>query len=192
MRKRTRLLVGIGISLGALALIIREIQWARLQTVLESANYWYVLPFLVVETASIWARGMRWRVLLRGKIGIWRMFWITNIGYFLNNVLPFRVGELARVYLVSRNNRVGGMEALSTAIVERMLDLFMVFAMLFAVLRWVPQQGFLPLLGVQAATIVMFGLVALFVVARCRSVAPCPRANCEGACSKLLGTRTKR
>ena len=168
MSKRNKVILCVLVSIVALALIIRATDWERLKYALAQANYWWLGPFLVVETVSIWARGMRWRVLLQKKVTWERIFWITNVGYFLNGVLPLRMGELARVYLVSRNSEVGGMQALSTAVLERMIDLLMVFVFLFAVLPWVPDGGILPLLGTQLIGIVFMAMVGLFIAARWR------------------------
>lgn len=168
MNKQTKIVAGIFISVLALALIVRGIEWGRLRYVLGRANYWWLLPFLLVETASIWARGMRWRVLLQSKLPPGRMFWIVNVGYFISNVLPLRIGEAARVYLVTRKSDVGGIQALSTAVLERMIDLLMVFALVFAVLPWVPEQVDVPAIGTNLAVVVFCALIGLFIAANRR------------------------
>ena len=168
MKKQWQMLLGLLLSVVAFAAILRGISWDELGRALGQANYWWVLPFLLLETLSLWARGMRWRVLLEEKIGSARMFWLTNISYFLSNVLPLRVGEVARVYLATRDSEVSGIQALSTAVLERMLDVLTVFAMLFVVLPLVPQQGLISSISYLVVAAVLMAMLAAFGLSRKR------------------------
>lgn len=144
------------------------IRWEDLWRELAQANYWWLLPFVLLETASVWARGMRWRVMLEEKIGGGRLFWITNISYYLNNVLPLRIGEIARVYLATRDSKVSGMQAISTAVLERMIDVLTVLALLLMVLPLVPQHGVLTAVAYWVGSGVLFAILGAFVIARRR------------------------
>ena len=108
--------------MGALALVVWGMDWGALRTTLAGANYWWLLPFLALEVAVIWTRALRWRIMLEDRLSTARLFWITNIGYLLNNVLPLRLGEVGRVYLVTRRSTVGMMQGLSSVVVERLVD----------------------------------------------------------------------
>ena len=184
----------------ALAAILRGIRWGELGRAMAQANYWWLLPFVLFETLSLWARAMRWRVLLEEKIGGGRLFWITNISYYLSNVLPLRIGELARVYLATRGSEVSGMQALSTAVLERMIDVLTVFALLFAVLPLVPQQGLIAAIAYWVVAAVLLAMLAAFGLARKRSgfvaiigdfvgrVAPSLRGAAADAADNFLGS----
>ena len=161
--------LGLLLSCLALAAILRGIRWGELGRAMAQANYWWLLPFVLFETLSLWVRAKRWRVLLEEKIEIGRLFWITNISYYLSNVLPLRIGELARVYLATRGSEVSGMQALSTAVLERMIDVLTVFALLFAVLPLVPQQGLLAEIAYWVVAAVLLAILAAFGLARKRS-----------------------
>jgi uncharacterized protein (TIRG00374 family) len=94
-----------------------------------------------------------------------RLFAIINIGYLLINILPARVGELARAYLISRGGQVSAAHALITIVMERIYDT------LFAVLLLAVVSSFTPLpswavrggLAVGAATVALAAV--LFVLA---------------------------
>ena len=45
------------------------------------------------------ARGFLWRILLQEKASYSQVFFTLAEGYFLNNFLPFRLGEIARAFL---------------------------------------------------------------------------------------------
>ena len=45
------------------------------------------------------------------------------VGYFSNNILPFRAGELLKSFLVSENQKISKSYALGTIVMERFLDM---------------------------------------------------------------------
>ena len=57
-----------------------------------------------------------------------------NEGYFFNNILPFRMGELARAFLMGRRSRLGMFYVLSTIVVERSYDLVIAASLLLLTL----------------------------------------------------------
>lgn len=168
MKQRWHIGIGLILSLVAVAGMLLGIRWDDLGRELAQANYWWLFPFVLLETASIWARGMRWRVMLEEKIGSSRLFWITNISYYLNNVLPLRIGEIVRVYLATRDSSVSGMQAISTAVLERMIDVVTVFVLLLIVLPLVPQHEVLTAIAYWVGSAVLLGILGAFVIARRR------------------------
>ena len=55
-------------SLGAIIFLFRGIEIEVLAVEMSKFNYWSIIPFAILETLSLWARGMRWRVLLEEKV----------------------------------------------------------------------------------------------------------------------------
>ncbi len=165
MKTRWQILLGVIFSFGAIVILFRGLEIDELASEISKANYYSLIPFVIFEALSVWARGMRWRVLLEEKLGGVRLFWITNISYYLSNILPLRIGELGRVYLVTRNSEVTGMQALSTAVLERMLDVVTVFIMLFLVLPLVPEHGLVNSMAYLVVGSVIALIIAMFMVA---------------------------
>jgi uncharacterized protein (TIRG00374 family) len=56
------------------------------------------------------------------------IFSASAIGFMANMILPFRVGEFARPYLISRHSDVSLSVALASVVLERILDLLVLFA----------------------------------------------------------------
>ena len=78
-------------------------------------------------------RAVRWRFMLNsgreaaGRTPYRQVFHVQNIGYMLNNLLPFRLGDVARAVLIGNVPPVTISQGLSTMVAERVLDLlFMV------------------------------------------------------------------
>ena len=168
MRVNWRLLVGIVISVLALALILKDVSLPGLMQSLAKGNYWWMLPNVAALLLGFWARGVRWHVLLNGRLPTRRAFHILNAGNLLNNVLPLRLGEFAKAYMASRNSSVSVMQALSTVLIERLLDVLTVFAMLLLVLPRVPARSVIVGAAQIAASLAFLAIVGLLAAAALR------------------------
>ncbi len=127
MGQRLRLIVGIGVSVFFLYWAARFVGDGNLGKAFESiqrANYWFLAPALVAYFAGVWLRAMRWRVLLKPlkPLGVSTVFPIVVIGYMANDVLPARLGELVRAYVLGEQENVPKTSALATIVVERLFD----------------------------------------------------------------------
>jgi uncharacterized protein (TIRG00374 family) len=111
-------------------------------------------------------RANSWQTILGQHLPFARVFSALNAGYLLNNLLPLRLGELGRAYLISRTHKLSAAQALSSVLVERVIDLCMLVGMLAA---FVPLA--IGLTGTPVAVAVAFllpviALSILFVVSR--------------------------
>jgi len=69
-------------------------------------------------------RALRWKAILSPltNISLKNSFFITNLGFFVNAVLPARAGEFARAYLLSKKQNLGKIKSFSTIILDRIVD----------------------------------------------------------------------
>jgi glycosyltransferase 2 family protein len=104
MKGRLRLILGIVISVLCLYYVVRGIDPRKLWETFRQVNALYLVPALIVLVALLWVRAYRWRLLMYPDehIPLARLFSIVNIGYLFNNIIPAKVGELVRAYLVGR------------------------------------------------------------------------------------------
>ena len=165
MRRRWFILViGLIVSLGFLWYALRDLHLGEVWTAVRGANYWWLIPGVVVYFVSVWFRAWRWGFLLRGSktVSANRLFPVVVIGYMGNNVLPFRLGEILRAYVLWRKEGINVGTTLTTAILERLFDgLTMVSFVLFGLL-FVPLSAFLSRL-VTVASAVFIGALAVFL-----------------------------
>ena len=96
---------------------------------IKNANYFYIIFATLLLFITVWFRSIRWKNLLDSDSKIYTLFKIQMIGYFSNNVLPFRAGELLRSFLVSDRRKISKSYALGTIIMERFLDMLMLLLM---------------------------------------------------------------
>jgi uncharacterized protein (TIRG00374 family) len=134
VRKHWRILViGALVSGAAILMIASQIDFVLLGEALRTANYWMLIPGALVAVLGLVARAQRWRVLLSGHLRYVPAFHILNISYLLNGLLPFRMGELARVWLARRNpDSVPYLKSAGTIVLERVLDLLTVVLFIVA------------------------------------------------------------
>jgi len=166
LRKRWPILVlGLLISLGLLWYTFRDLHTGEILAALRGANYWWLVPGVAIYFISVWFRSWRWKFLLRGskRVSANRLFPVVVIGYMGNNLLPFRLGEVLRAYVLWRRERVNIGTSLTTAVLERLFDgLTMVLFVLFGLL-FVPLSPFFSRL-VTVASAVFFGALVVFLV----------------------------
>jgi uncharacterized protein (TIRG00374 family) len=118
-------IVGIIISLGFLIWALSNEKWDQVWGAIVNAQYWALLPAIGLYFIGVLVRALRWRILLKPvvpTISFARTFEIVVIGYMANNVLPARIGELVRAYVLSLQTKVRKTATLATIFVERVFD----------------------------------------------------------------------
>jgi uncharacterized membrane protein YbhN (UPF0104 family) len=158
--------IGLAVSGLALWLAFREVDWRQLGSALRGANYLWIVPSAAAMLAAIAARAERWRWLLGGRerVSYARAFRAVSIGYLVTNVLPFRLGEVVRPIVIARGGKVSVVKALSTIVVEHVLDVLIVLAILALVLPGLPlPEG--TALGAQRGGLIFGGLAVAMLIA---------------------------
>jgi uncharacterized protein (TIRG00374 family) len=130
------------------------------------ANPTYILPAIAIYFVGIWLRAARWRLLMSpfAAVPTERLFRIILIGFAVNNVLPLRLGELVRTFLLRQSHAVPIASTLATVLIERLLDVFALCGILTVVLVLAQPRGWLLAAAGTAATITAVGIVALAIV----------------------------
>lgn len=149
--------IGIGLAVSAVALYVtlRHIALDDLARAVAAARVVWFLPALACFALMFATRARRWAVLLGGT-PFWTTFFAMNIGYMMNNTLPLRVGEVGRAFIIGERTGLGTARALSSVIVERVIDLASVVLMFLLFAQLVP----MPVAFARAAEIGAVVLVA--------------------------------
>ncbi len=150
MFKKTRL-IGFALTILFLGLALWRVDLQETGATLATANYAYVLPAAALTLAGYFWRTYRWHRLIgpTKEIATSSLFPILMIGFMANNVLPARIGEFVRAYVLGREQQVRKSMALATIILERMFDglilvLFLGVLSLFVTLPgWSSEVGWL-------------------------------------------------
>jgi uncharacterized protein (TIRG00374 family) len=136
-------LVGVVISAVALWLTLRGKDLGQVWEAMRQADYRFLvlyLPFWVVIHLS---RTWRWGILLEpvAKVPFGKLNAASSVGWMALMIMPFRLGEFARPYLVAERPRLRVSAALSSVVVERVADGLFTALMLMACLLAVPASS---------------------------------------------------
>lgn len=117
-------IIGILLSILFSYLVFRQIDVQSFVDGLKNARYIYILPVAFFGFTGFYMRAWRWKYFLYPlkNIPLGKVWSATVIGYMGINILPMRLGELARPYAIGLLSGVSKSSALATVVVERLLD----------------------------------------------------------------------
>lgn len=157
------------LTAGLLALFVRDMDLGEAWRAILNAHPGWLLAALGSTMTTYLLRAWRWRWILRplGPTRFRTAFRTTIIGFTASFLLPGRVGELLRPYLLARQEHLNPAAAMATIIVERLFDLCTVLVLFaFAILvagQAVPRE--IQMAGLAGAGAAVAGMAVLFVIA---------------------------
>ncbi|WP_242335254.1 MULTISPECIES: lysylphosphatidylglycerol synthase transmembrane domain-containing protein [Anaeromyxobacter] len=119
-----RVAAGLAVSAAALWLTLRNRDLGAIWRAARAADPRYLAAYLAILVASHFLRAARWSLLLEpsARIPFARVNAVSAVGFMATLILPLRLGELVRPALVADPHEVPLPAALSTVIVERVVD----------------------------------------------------------------------
>jgi uncharacterized protein (TIRG00374 family) len=142
---RTRAVSFIVAALLAAVLLyysLRGIEWRQVARIIAGAAPGRLILTAGIGTVTLFLRACRWRILLNaeGAVSASTAFWATAAGYFGNNFLPARAGELVRTFMISSRSALETTYVLATALSERVADAVVLVIISAVVLLILPAQ----------------------------------------------------
>jgi hypothetical protein len=160
----------IGLSVGAifLYLTLRQIDFSSCWKFIKQANLYYIIIAVFVYILAFVIRGIRWKYLLAPvkDIPFIRLVYLLIIGFFMNNLLPLRLGELVRANVAGQKLSITKSGALATIVLERLLDgLTYVFLFLITIIflpfpEWAKKSMYF------GSALFLGGVIFMFFLAR--------------------------
>lgn len=119
-----RIAIGLALALISGFLLIRVVDLKTTADALGAADPLFISLAVFCLVLSVLAKAIRWRTLLAAHtpVSTFRLFRILNVSYLLNNILPMRLGDVARVAATARQPTVRVGHVLSSMVTERVLD----------------------------------------------------------------------
>ncbi|NSL86711.1 lysylphosphatidylglycerol synthase transmembrane domain-containing protein [Chitinophaga solisilvae] len=117
-----------GIGLLLIWLVTKDLtpqQWDEINTAFRKANYWLVIPAIVIGILSHWFRAIRWKLLMKPlghQPSTLNTFFAVMVGYLANLALP-RLGEVTRCGLLAQYEKIPADKLVGTMIAERAVDM---------------------------------------------------------------------
>lgn len=159
--------ISLFVSGGFLYLAFRNVKLDELSAALGRINSRWLLVSVCVSLLIMVFRAWRWQLELRPleHVPLGRLWVITAVAYMAINLLPVRLGEVVRPWLLSRRSHVSFANVVGNIVVEKTLDAVLIlFYILVGLLTvenlpiWVRRGAIFPAVG----AVVLVSLVLLF------------------------------
>lgn len=152
LKKAITFLVGIIISIGSLAIVLKDVEFKNLFEIISKLSWPLTISAfianIIIMIISFYVRAIRWKILLgedvfikhkdiskiSHNLSLKTLFESISLGAFATFILPFRAGEFVRPAILAKDTKVSFVKGLSSCFIERVFDLSFVligFALLF-------------------------------------------------------------
>ena len=142
MLRHTRTVVGVMVSVFLLWFLFRDTDWQVLSSVLRQVSVSWLFLALFFSFSSSFARVQRWSYVVRAaQPATFRsMFSATQIGLLVNLLIPARLGDLARGYVLSSLAKISFTRSLTLVALDRINDIFALVTVLLIALLSFPRD----------------------------------------------------
>lgn len=126
--KSAKFWVGIGVSACLVLWLIYSNKWSEVGAQLLHIRVWILLPAILLFVAHFLLRAVRWQLLLGEKaVHADKRLWLLYDGMMVGNlatfILPLRIGEFVRPYMLSRCSSHSFATSFVSVVLERFFDL---------------------------------------------------------------------
>jgi uncharacterized protein (TIRG00374 family) len=163
-----RILPGLVISVIALVIVFRVLDLKKFVLVVQQADVFFLFLGILSEILWLIVRGFFWRTLLQKKVSYRDSFITINEGYLLNNILPLRLGEIGRAFLIGRKAHIDFWQVIPSILIERALDLAFAAGIFLSTLPFVIGVSWARQAAITIAFVVTIGLAGIYILARNR------------------------
>lgn len=158
--------VGLGLTVVFLVLAFQRVDLRGFLDELRGVNYVWLIPSATCTLVGYGLRTVRWRIILSGaaRAPLSTLFAVLIMGFATNNLLPGRLGEFWRAYLLGRKRNVRKSFALASVVVERVFDGLTLIALLAIVSVVIQLPGWSRQIELLAAAVFLGATLALVVL----------------------------
>lgn len=130
--KKLNIVIGVILSIAAIWAIAHSVDWHTLLDQLHQFNVWYLVFLFVFSPSIMFVRTLRWKRIIsrHHTVPLSTIFLVNYVGFFLNAVLPAKIGEFARAELLKQKQGISRGYLLGTVFAERLLDSVMLLLFL--------------------------------------------------------------
>lgn len=137
MKKKYLLLIfGISLNILFLYLAFSRVNWNLFLKSFLSFPIGYFALALTLSLCHSALMAFKWKLFLSpyDRISYWTAFWSMRLSYFLNSILPARMGEPMRVWFIRQRHSIPMGKLIGLTVADRVLDaLFLVGLVLVSI-----------------------------------------------------------
>ncbi len=143
VKRAIKLVVSLGITAISFWWTFKDVRWEEMKTSLTSANYWKLVPYALILAGIHMSRTLRWGNLLSGmeKVPFKKLNEASAIGFMMLIILPFRLGEFARPFLIAERSTIRRSPAMTSVVLERIIDGIIIAVLLRVLIFFMPGES---------------------------------------------------
>ncbi len=166
-----RVALGTLVSAFFLYLALRDVPLDAVAQALARVNYAWVAVAVLMMVVQSWLRAVRWVQLfypLQRGLRVRNFLGITLVTQMLNILAPWRLGDLARIYLAGEIEKRSKVQTLATLGTEKVFDTLMLVLLLFGIPLFVtlPAEVEARRAGLIVLLVALFGLAVGLIFSR--------------------------
>ena len=154
--------LGVVVAIGLLILSFHNVNLKELWGSIAGLNFLYLLGSFCSAVAMNWAKGMRWRALIRDvkPVSKLRVFALFHVGQMINLSLPALTGQAGRIVMLSKAEGLSKTFCFTTVAMEVLFDgvslivLVYLASFIFAFPQWLRQAEIYAAIGVGVVLLV--------------------------------------
>jgi len=138
----TRTIIGVLLSLFLLWWLFRSTDWQVLSTTLRQVDPGLIILSLALSFSSFFARVQRWSYVVRAThpATFRSLFSATQIGLLVNAVIPARLGDIVRGYVLGRLIKIPFVRSITLVALDRINDVLALLTVLLVTLIVFPSN----------------------------------------------------
>jgi glycosyltransferase 2 family protein len=165
MKKHIYIVLGFAISIILLYFALKGVHFSEIWSTLRKTSLALAFTPLIFIGLAISICSFRWSRVAGTTVRFKEAFVALLIGMFVNNVLPARLGEVARGYVLSRKKKLSLTYSLSTVLLDRFFDLtgLLLITLIFFPRASLPptvSKGIYFVIGVLVICVILFILLS--------------------------------
>jgi uncharacterized protein (TIRG00374 family) len=165
-KKTSKWLPGLLISIVAIGILISIVDIKDVINAAKMIEFKFFIVAILITIVSLITKSFVWRSILNIKVSIQDTFFIISQGYLLNNILPFKAGELGRAVLMNQKTGKGVMYMFSSIVIERAIDIGFAAGLFLVTLPLTTKMESAKSFAVIMLSAVLVGFIALFFMTR--------------------------
>ena len=128
-KQKYRVWLGLAISLIAVVIVVKSVDVQEIWSNLSKVSLGTIMSLFALYLLSMGIRAWRWGTIIkqRKQVAFGQVFRGLVYGYMLNQLLPAKMGELARAEYLVRTEKSSRSYILGTIAMERLFDLLVIF-----------------------------------------------------------------
>lgn len=159
------MIIGLIISLILLIIVLSRLNWHTFFAALHTLKFQPLIIAAFFLLSTLVLRALRWNLAAGCPVNQYPAFWqALSIGYLGNTIYPARAGEILRTVAIHHFIHFPLGRAITSVILDRLLDIFSLSVFMFSVLWLHSQQHLGEQFGYHFLTVIIILAISLFLI----------------------------